>query len=137
MPAVLHQLHAGATEIKVGLTTPTRDFTYATDTAAGFLAIAESDATVGRSLNLGSGTEVSIGELIGLLIEVSGSSADIVQDAARIRPAGGEVHRLLADNSAIRALTSWRPRVTLRAGLQRASDWIRENLHTSPVRYQV
>jgi NAD dependent epimerase/dehydratase len=137
IPAVLHQLHAGATEIKVGLTTPTRDFTYATDTAAGFLAIAESDATVGRSLNLGTGTEVSIGELIDLLIEVSGSSADIVQDPARIRPAGSEVHRLIADNSAVRGLTGWQPRVALRTGLQRTSDWIRDNLHTAPARYQV
>ena len=136
IPAVLQQLHAGATEIKVGLTSPTRDFTYATDTAAGFLAVAESERAVGRALNLGTGSEISVGDLFTMLIEISGSRATMVHDPDRVRPAGSEVARLVSDNSAIRELTGWAPAVSLAEGLRRTSDWISAHLDRRPARYQ-
>lgn len=124
IPAILQQLHEGATEIRLGSLTPTRDFTFASDTARGFMAIGASEKALGRAINLGTGSEISIGKLVELLIEISGRDARIVSDPQRMRPTGSEVHRLLSDNSLAKELTGWEPAVTLRAGLEATSGWI-------------
>ncbi|MFW5420674.1 SDR family NAD(P)-dependent oxidoreductase [Nocardiopsis sp. CNT-189] len=136
IPAILRQLHAGARELRLGSLTPTRDFTYAEDTARGFLAVAGSDRTLGEVVNIGSGKEISIGALAELLIEITGSDAAVVADPERMRPAGSEVERLLADSAKARELTGWEPRVGLREGLARTCAWIREQ-DRAPVRYEV
>lgn len=119
IPAVLEQLRAGVTELRLGSLDPTRDFTYSTDTARGFLAIGASDEALGRSINLGTGAEISIGDLVDMLISISGVDARVVTDGDRLRPASSEVNRLLSDNSLARALTGWRPVVGLVDGLER------------------
>lgn len=123
IPSILAQLHAGATEIRLGSLTPTRDFTYVSDTVAGFLAVACAADTIGSVVNVGSGREISIGELAGLAISVTGHDATVVNDAARLRPAQSEVDRLLCDNTAARAI-GWQPMVGLREGLALTSEWI-------------
>ncbi|MFC9971744.1 SDR family NAD(P)-dependent oxidoreductase [Spirillospora sp. NPDC127200] len=128
IPAILAQLHAGAREIRLGSLTPTRDFNYVTDTVAGFLAVAESDAALGGATNIGSGREISIGDLAELLIGITGADARVVADPERLRPAASEVERLLADTSRARALTGYEPRVPLEEGLVRTSDWVHDNL---------
>jgi NAD dependent epimerase/dehydratase len=128
IPTILSQLIAGAKEVKLGSLTPTRDFNYATDTAAGMMAIALTDACVGSVTNIGSGAEISVGDLAQLLIEAVGADAKVVIDESRVRPSGSEVDRLLADNTKIRTLTGWEPQVSLREGLSRTAEWIREHL---------
>jgi NAD dependent epimerase/dehydratase len=128
IPTILSQLHRGATELKLGATSPTRDFTYVEDTAAGFLAVASCDRAIGEVVNLGSGEEISIGDLVKLLVEVTGSNATIATDEDRLRPAGSEVERLLADNTRAREWTGWAPTVSLREGLTRTSEWVRDHL---------
>lgn len=128
IPTILSQLHKGAKQIELGSTTPTRDFNYVEDTVAGFLAVAASDRAIGEVVNIGSGREISIGDLVQLLIEITGSPAEIVTDEARLRPAGSEVERLLCDNSRAKEWTGWQPEVSLEEGLRRTSDWVRDNL---------
>jgi NAD dependent epimerase/dehydratase len=128
IPTILSQLIGGATEVKLGALTPTRDFNYATDTAAGMMAIALADKCVGSVTNIGSGEEISIGDLAQLLIEATGVDAKVVLDESRVRPGGSEVDRLLADNTKLRELTGWSPQVPLRDGLARTADWIRDHL---------
>ncbi|MGE3835416.1 MAG: SDR family NAD(P)-dependent oxidoreductase [Acidimicrobiia bacterium] len=128
IPTILGQLHRGATEIRLGSTSPTRDFTYVEDTAAGFLAVAGCDRAVGEVVNLGSGREIAIGDLARLLVEITGSRAEVVTDEARLRPAGSEVDRLLCDNTRAREWTGWTPTVDLEEGLARTSDWVLANL---------
>jgi NAD dependent epimerase/dehydratase len=130
IPTILTQLHRGATKLELGATSPTRDFTYVEDTVAGFLAVARCDRAVGQVVNVGSGQEISIGDLVKLLVEVTGSNAEIVTDEARLRPEGSEVERLLADNRRAVEWTGWTPTVSLRDGLTRTSDWIKEHLDT-------
>ncbi|AIA06005.1 GDP-mannose 4,6-dehydratase [Streptomyces noursei] len=138
IPTILAQLHAGARQIKLGSLTPTRDFTYVTDTAAGFLALADCERAVGQVVNLGSGQEITIGALAEALIAASGRDAEVVVDAARLRPSGSEVERLLSDNSRAREWASWQPEVTLKEGLARTSEWVAEHLHLFRAdRYQV
>lgn len=128
IPTILSQLLGGATEVKLGSLTPTRDFNYATDTAAGMMAIAQCDACVGTVTNIGSGQEISVGDLAALLIEAVGADARVVIDESRVRPEGSEVDRLLADNTKITSLTGWSPQVGLRDGLAHTADWIRTHL---------
>jgi NAD dependent epimerase/dehydratase len=127
IPTILQQLHAGRTEIELGAVSPTRDFTFVSDTAAGFIALAMSDAAIGRAVNLGVGEEISIGDLAELCIEVTGSDATVVTDEDRLRPTGSEVNRLRSDNSLAKQLTGWEPEVGLREGLTRTSEWILAN----------
>ena len=137
IPTILQQLHAGAKEIKLGSVSPTRDFTYVTDTAAGFVAIAESDRALGHAVNLGTGSEISVGALAELCIEITGSDAVVVSDEGRLRPAGSEVERLLSDNSRAREWTGWEPQVGLREGLTLTSEWIKSHVDPTSHRYQV
>ncbi|MCZ4096476.1 GDP-mannose 4,6-dehydratase [Streptomyces sp. H39-C1] len=138
IPAILAQLHSGARQIRLGSLAPTRDFTYATDTAAGFLALAGCDRALGEVVNLGTGREVSIGDLARSLIAASGREAEIVVDPARLRPSGSEVQRLLSDNSRARQWAGWEPQVSLEEGLRRTSEWVAENLNLFATdRYQV
>lgn len=135
IPAILGQLAAGATEVRLGSTTPTRDFTYVTDTVEGFLAIGAADAAVGRALNLGTGSEIAIGDLAAMLVRVSGRRASVVVDQDRLRPRASEVDRLLSDNAAVRSLTGWRPRVSLEEGLRRT--WAAMDAASAEARYLV
>lgn len=138
IPTILAQLHAGARQIKLGSLTPTRDFTYVTDTAAGFLAVADCDRALGEVVNLGTGREISIGALAEALIAASGRDAEVVVDTERLRPAGSEVERLLSDNSRAREWASWQPEVSLEQGLKWTSEWVAENVHLFAAdRYQV
>ena len=128
IPTILAQLHRGATEIHLGATTPTRDFNYVDDTVSGFLAVAGCDRAVGEVVNVGSGREISIGDLVRLLVEITGSSATVVTDEERLRPPGSEVERLLCDNTRAREWAGWVPEVPLEDGLARTSEWVRSNL---------
>ncbi len=114
--------------VKLGALYPRRDFTYATDTAAGFIAAAESDATVGQVVNLGTGDDITIGELVDLVVELIGRDIEVRSDQGRIRPEGSEVVRLLSNNQKAKAIMGWEPRVGFREGLERTISWIGENL---------
>ncbi|MFJ6655984.1 GDP-mannose 4,6-dehydratase [Streptomyces sp. NPDC091377] len=138
IPTILAQLHAGARQIKLGSLTTSRDFTYVTDTAAGFLALAECDHAVGEVVNLGTGHSLTIGRLAQALIAASGKDAEVVVDPGRVRPGGSEVERLRSDNARARSLASWKPLVPLEEGLRLTSRWVAENLHRFDARrYQV
>lgn len=138
IPTILAQLHSGVREIKLGSLTPTRDFSYVTDTARGFLAMAACDRALGEVVNLGAGREIAVGDLARRLIEASGRDAEVVVDPARLRPSGSEVERLLSDNGRARAWAGWEPEVSLTEGLKRTSEWVADHLHLfAPARYQV
>lgn len=138
IPAVLTQLFSDSGEIRVGATSPTRDFNFVTDTARGFLAVAECEQALGQVVNVGSGREISIGELVDLLVTMSGRNTRVVSDSDRLRPAGSEVERLLCDNRRALAWAGWKPEVTLEEGLHRTAEWVRTNPRPSNAsKYQV
>ncbi len=125
IPTVLSQLLAGAREIRLGDTTPKRDFTFVTDTAEGFLRAATADVAPGATIQLGTGRTVSVGEVVDLCRSVVGSDAEVVTESERIRPEGSEVQVLLSDPSRAAAQLGWRPSVDLEEGLTRTADWLR------------
>ena len=128
IPTIISQLLSGKEEIKLGSLTPTRDFNYVKDTAAGFIAIAESDKTVGEEINIATQQEISIGELAREIIGQINPNAKIICDGQRIRPEKSEVNRLLGANAKIKELTTWRQQYTFAQGIEQTIAWMRENL---------
>src|SRR5204863_2548536 len=94
----------------------------------GFAAAASSDAALGRTVQLGTDHDVSVGELVRLVSELLGRELVVETDAARVRPPQSEVERLRADPSLARELLGWAPRVELRSGIARTIEWIERNV---------
>lgn len=128
IPTIITQLLAGKEEIKLGSLTPTRDFNYVKDTAAGFIAMYESDKTIGEEINIATQKEISIGELASELIRQINPDARIICEEERLRPEKSEVNRLLGCNDKIMRLTSWRPQYSLEQGLSETIEFLRSNL---------
>ena len=127
IPTIISQLLAGKKEIKLGALSPTRDFNYVKDTVAGFISIAESDRTIGEEINIATQNEISIGELASEIISQINPDARIICEEERLRPEKSEVNRLLGSNEKIKRLTGWRPQYSLKEGLQKTIDWVKEN----------
>jgi NAD dependent epimerase/dehydratase len=125
IPTVITQILSGRNEIRLGSIAPTRDFNYVEDTCRGFLALAGCDTAVGETINIGSNSEISVGDTVAMIQDILGSNAKIVTDDARIRPERSEVERLWCDNGKIFAMTGFRPRVPLKEGLTRTIDWLK------------
>ena len=118
IPTIAAQALRGG-EIRLGSITPVRDFLYVGDTARAFMAVAASDAAVGETLNAGTGSGITIGALAEKIIGLAGTSCQVSEDAARVRPQQSEVFELLADAGRLRELTGWAPSVALDEGLAR------------------
>jgi len=127
IPTVIIQIASGQRKIKLGSLHPTRDFNYISDTVKGFIAVAESDQTVGEVINIGSNFEISIGDTVKIIAEIMNADIEIESDSQRIRPENSEVERLWADNSKARKLTGWVPAYGdvegLKKGLQETVAW--------------
>jgi NAD dependent epimerase/dehydratase len=128
IPTIITQLLAGASEIKLGSLSPTRDFNFVKDTVRGFIEIAKSDKTIGEEINIASQEEISIGDLAQELIDQINPLAKIVCDEQRLRPDKSEVNRLLGSNAKIMALTDWRPQTSLKQGLRETIAFFKANL---------
>ena len=128
IPTIITQLLAGKKEIELGSLTPTRDFNYVKDTVSGFIAIAESENTVGQEINIATQQEISIGDLAKEIISQINPKVRIVCDEQRIRPENSEVNRLLGSNEKIKRLTNWSPKYTFEQGIAETIDWIRNNM---------
>lgn len=128
IPTIITQLLSGATDIKLGAVSPTRDFNYVKDTVHGFISIAESDNTIGEEINIATQKEISIGELANEIIKQINPNAKIVCDEERLRPEKSEVNRLLGANKKICTLTDWRPQYDLKQGIKETIQWMEKNL---------
>jgi UDP-glucose 4-epimerase len=127
---ILTQLLSGRTEIALGRLDTRRDLTFVTDTADGFVRAAVSPGIEGQTIQLGSGRAVSIGEVLNLAAAITGTESvvKVLHDPRRVRPGASEVEVLQSDPERARTLLGWQPRVTLEDGLQRTTDWLRQNL---------
>lgn len=128
LPTIAAQLLAGETRLRLGNLSPTRDFSFVTDTAEAFIAVASvaTDAVHGQVFNTGTGREVSIRDAATTIANVIGADVSFEVQAERQRPEKSEVERLLADSSKLRRQTGWSPRVDFEAGVRRLVDWMRD-----------
>jgi len=129
IPTIITQIKSGQRKIKLGFLHPTRDFNYVNDTVSGFIAVAESDRSVGEVINCGRGKEISIGDLAGLIAEVMDVDIEIETDDVRLRPNNSEVERLLCDNTKLYRLTKFKPETSLRDGLKKTIAWFSDPIN--------
>ena len=127
IPTIITQIASGQRAIRLGAISPTRDFSYVSDTVAGFIAALNASNGLGEVVNLGSNYEISIGDTVRLIGELMGQDIEIVTDEARLRPEKSEVERLWADNRKAADLFGWRPAFGgldgLRRGLAETVEW--------------
>ena len=127
IPTIITQILSGHRAIKLGATSPTRDFNFVNDTVAGFVAVLNSNQGAGEVVNFGSNFEISIGDTALLVAEVLNTDIELLSDEARLRPVKSEVDRLWADNSKASRLFAWEPayagRDGLRRGIEETAQW--------------
>lgn len=134
IPTIITQIASGMREIKLGSVHPTRDFSFVSDTVAGFVAAMNSDRGVGETINLGSNFEISVGDTVRAIAEVMSADVEVISDSQRLRPEKSEVERLWASNEKARALLDWQPAYGglegFKRGLVETVAWFvqRENL---------
>jgi len=127
IPTIIIQALSGKKQIRLGSLHPTRDLTYVSDTVEGFIRISESTKTLGEVINIGTGEDISIGELAGLIIRLTGAQAKICSDHIRTRPRKSEVERLQADIAKAKKLLAWKASVSLEKGLRKTISWFKQN----------
>ncbi len=123
IPTIISQIASGMKEIKLGDTSPTRDFNYVEDTCSGFIQLARCDKAIGETINIGSNFEISVQDTLEMIKDIMHSDVRFITDEARIRPENSEVFRLWCDNSKIQSLTGFTPAYSLRSGLEKTVEW--------------
>ncbi len=114
--------------LKLGDLTPTRDMNFVYDTVEGFLKVASTKEAIGEVINIGSGQEISIGDLAKKIMKLIGKDIPIITEEVRKRPSKSEVRRLLADNTKAKEILNWQPRYSIEQGLKITIDWIKQHL---------
>ncbi|GGF94432.1 MULTISPECIES: NAD-dependent 4,6-dehydratase LegB [Cysteiniphilum] len=127
IPTIITQIANGIKEIKLGDVSPTRDFNYVEDTCRGFIALAECDRAIGKTVNVGSNYEISILDTLNLIKEIMQSDVRFLVDEARIRPDKSEVFRLWCDNTLIHELTGFKPQYDIKEGLKKTCQWFAQS----------
>ncbi|MTI11388.1 NAD-dependent 4,6-dehydratase LegB [Curvivirga aplysinae] len=133
IPTVLCQLIDGATKLKLGAASPRRDFNFIEDTVSGMIAILDSEKSIGETINIGNGYDISIGDMVDICMEITSNQVEIETEEQRIRPEASEVERLLCSNEKAKTLLGWEPKYHghegLRNGLAKYAEWlmVREN----------
>ena len=132
IPTIIRQiLDPQCKEIKIGDTSPIRDFNYVKDTAKAFinLALAKNELTdFGTAYNAGSGKSVSIKETIDLISQITNNKKKIISSKERFRPKKSEVMNLIASSEKLHKLTGWKPNTSLNSGLEKTINWWKINL---------
>jgi NAD dependent epimerase/dehydratase len=130
IPTIISQIASGKKIIRLGSLHPTRDFSFVTDIARGFIQAMNCDQCVGEVTNIGSGFEISIGETVNLIANAMGESVEVESEGARIRPSASEVERLFADTSKAKNLFGWAPEYGGREGfirgLSKTAEWFQQ-----------
>jgi len=115
-------------KIRLGNTKPRRDFLFVKDTVRGFIQIGKCEGAVGKVVNIGTGTDISVEELVRKILGLMGKRGEIEVEDRRIRPEKSEVMQLLSDTHLAQKLFQWAPRHTLDEGLRETSEWYQKNL---------
>ena len=134
IPTIISQFLAGEKKLKLGSLSPTRDFNYVLDTCEAFIAVSETDKTIGKVINAASNFEISIEDTVKIISNLMNAEIDVISDSQRVRPEKSEVNRLFGDNSLIKQLSSWEPKYSgeegFKRGLELTINWFTDKSNT-------
>ena len=127
IPAIIIQILTGKTSIRLGNVDTTRDFNYVLNIVDAFLQVAQTPHTEGQIYNAGSGRDISIRELVGMVSGILDTKVKIVHDGARFRPQKSEVMQLVCDFTKINSVCRWRPVISIEKGIELTCKWLKDN----------
>ncbi len=127
IPTIITQLLSGREEIKLGALHPTRDLLFVKDTVNGFIEIAKSNTLVGHEVNIATNSEITVGGLAQILINIINPNAKIISDDIRLRPEKSEVERLFGSNKKILKHTKWKQNYSFEKGLEETVEWFKDS----------
>jgi len=127
IPTIICQLMSNKTILSLGNLHTHRDFNYVQDTAEGFVKIAEADQAIGEMINIGSGDEISISDLVETIGRRMGREINVEEEERRLRPYASEVYRLCADNRKAKNILGWTSKIDLETGLSKTIEWFERN----------
>ena len=133
IPTILSQIANGKEKIEIGSLHVKRDFTYVTDTAVGISLAAESDFSNGEIVQLGTGSSISVNQIIEICKAEFNSEITIEAKIGRIRPARSEIQILESDPSSAKYLLNWEAKTDLIQGLRRTYEWIKTQESTKRI----
>jgi NAD dependent epimerase/dehydratase len=120
-------------EIRLGNLKTTRDFTFVLDTAIAFEKAFRSKNSIGKTINIGSGFEISVKKITEEVLKILNKKIKIVQEKQRLRPGKSEVQRLYASNKLAKKYLKWEPKYSgkkfFRRGLEKTISWYIKNYH--------
>ncbi|OAI44823.1 NAD-dependent dehydratase [Rhizomicrobium sp. SCGC AG-212-E05] len=137
IPTIISQIAAGKKQISLGDLTPTRDFNFVHDTCRGFMLLAACDDAIGKTVNIGSNFEISMGDTLRMIRKLMDADVEIISDEQRIRPEKSEVQRLWCDNTLIHSLTGFKPEYSMEAGLRQTIKWFSEPSNLSKYKHDI
>ena len=129
IPTIIMQILSGKKNILLGDLLPTRDLNFVEDTVEGFICAAETEESSGNIIHLGTGVEISVGDLAQKIAKLMNTEISIQCENERKRPSGSEVERLLSDNSKARKILNWKPAWDLDKGLKETIEWFSYSEH--------
>tara|TARA_Y100000034_G_C6901367_1_gene416983 strand:- start:1142 stop:2086 length:945 start_codon:yes stop_codon:yes gene_type:complete len=108
----------------------TRDLIYVDDVVSGFLKVGASENVRGEIINIGSGKETSIKEVVETICKLTGRNVDdfVVMDKPYRK---GEAMHFYCSNEKAKRLLDWEPETSLGDGLKKTVDWYRDYLEIS------
>jgi UDP-glucose 4-epimerase len=107
----------------------TRDYLFVDDVVDAFVAAAETDGAAGAKLNIGTGTQTSVLELYDALRTVTGFGPE----PTFVPPRPGELQAIALDCARAEQVLGWRPRLDLKAGLERTWEWSFQEVNAGSV----
>jgi len=127
IPTTISQALSGVKEIKLGSLNPTRDFTYISDTVSAYLKTLKSKKIIGKTINIGAGYEISIKNLVNLILNETNKDIKVVLEKKRVRPKNSEVSRLCCSSKLAKKLLNWTPKYNgekgLKIGIKKTIEW--------------
>jgi NAD dependent epimerase/dehydratase len=126
IPTIISQALEGDT-VRLGSLTPRRDLTYVADTVEGYINALSAPDSIGRTLHLGTGVDVSVAEIVEIIADIVGHELRVEQDPDRVRPDNSEVTRLLSDPHRAREVIGWTAQVDIREGLRRTVAYVADH----------
>tara|TARA_B100001250_G_scaffold414597_1_gene454322 strand:- start:8827 stop:9825 length:999 start_codon:yes stop_codon:yes gene_type:complete len=132
IPTIITQiLNTNNKFIKLGNINTKRDFNYIDDIIDGFLLALNRKNIIGETINLGSGKEYKIKEIVKIVSKISNKKISIKIDKSRLRPKASEVQRLLASHKKAKELLGWKPnfekRNNFEEAIKRTMKWFLNN----------
>lgn len=134
IPTMITQVIINKKEINLGNLISKRDFSYVDDTVMGFVSCLSNKKCIGEVINLGSGYDFSMQEVLLIIEDILNKKLKVNVDQNRIRPEKSEVNHLLSNNTKAKKLLNWEPQFKgkkgFQEGIRKTIEWFgkKENL---------